>query len=143
MIIHLITSFNQLHGYQVIRITYHTTLQATPCQLVFCIDMIHNIAFRANWDPIQKRKQDIINNSNLKENKSRFPSEYKVGDQVLLETPGIIRKLSTPCTGPYPVTSVYKNGTIRIQKYKKELYQKASISVESFHRITPFNQKPN
>jgi hypothetical protein len=44
------TSFNQLHGYQANRSTYHTTLQATPCQLVFGRDMIHNIAFRANWD---------------------------------------------------------------------------------------------
>jgi hypothetical protein len=33
-----------------IRSTYHTTLEATPCQLVFGRDMIHNIAFRANWD---------------------------------------------------------------------------------------------
>jgi hypothetical protein len=81
----LITSFNQLHGYQTIRSTYHTTLQGTP----FVRDMIHNIAFRANWDQIQKRKQDIINKSNQKENKSstQIPYEYKVGDQVLLETP--------------------------------------------------------
>jgi hypothetical protein len=88
--------------------------------------MIHNIAFRANWDQIQKRKQGIINNSNQKENKSKnqIPYEYKVGDQVLLKTPGILRKLSTPCIGPYPVTNEYNNGTIRIQKDKKELYQK-------------------
>jgi hypothetical protein len=124
MIIHLITSFYQLHGYQAIKSTYHTTLQATPCQLVFGIEMIHNIAFIANWDQIQKRKQDIVNNSNQKENKSQIPYEYKVGNQVLLETPGILRKLSTPCTGPYPVTNVYKNGTVRIQKVKKEFYQK-------------------
>jgi hypothetical protein len=31
-----------------IRSTYHTTLRATSCQLVFGRDMIHNIAFRAN-----------------------------------------------------------------------------------------------
>jgi hypothetical protein len=31
-----------------IRSTYHTTLQATPCQLVFGRDMIQNIAFKAN-----------------------------------------------------------------------------------------------
>jgi hypothetical protein len=49
-IIQFFPSFNQLHGYQAIRSTYHTTLQATPCQLVFGRDMIHNIAFRANWD---------------------------------------------------------------------------------------------
>ena len=53
-----------------IRSTYHTTLQATPCQLVFGRDMIHNIAFKSNWNQIQKRKQDIINKSNKKENKS-------------------------------------------------------------------------
>jgi Integrase core domain/Integrase zinc binding domain len=87
-----------------IRSTYHTTLQATPCQLVFGREMIHNIAFKANWNQIQKWKQDIINKSNQKGNKSRIPYEYKVGDQVLLETPGILRMLSTPRTGPYPVT---------------------------------------
>jgi Integrase core domain len=53
-----------------IRSTYHTTLQVAPCQLVFGRDMIHNIAFNANWNQIQKRKQDIINKSNQKENKS-------------------------------------------------------------------------
>jgi hypothetical protein len=52
---------------------------------------------------------------------------------VLLETPGILQKMSTPCTGPYPVTNVYKNGTIRIQN---------GIVPErvNIHRITPFNQ---
>jgi hypothetical protein len=57
MIIHLITSFNHLHGNYAIRSTYHTTLQATPYQLVFGRDMIQNIAFRANWDQIQKTKK--------------------------------------------------------------------------------------
>jgi hypothetical protein len=52
---------------------------------------------------------------------------------VLLETTGILRKLSTPCTGPYPVTNVYQNGTIRIQKDIKELHQKELIFVESLH----------
>jgi hypothetical protein len=73
----------------------------------------------------QKEKQNIINKSNQKENKSesQIPYEYKVGGQLLSETPGILRKLSTPCTGPYPVTNVYKNGTISVQKDKQELYQ--------------------
>jgi transposase InsO family protein len=117
-----------------IRSTYHTTLQATPCQLVFGRDMIHNIAFKANWNQIQKRKQDIINKSNQKENKSRIPYEYKVGDQVLLETPGILRKLSTPRTGPYPVTQVYNNGTVQIQKG----IVKERVNIR---RIAPFQTK--
>jgi hypothetical protein len=73
----------------------------------------------------KKRKQDIINKSNQKEKKTQIPYEYKVGDQVLLETPRILRKLSTPCTGPYPVTNVYKNGTIRIQKDKRNCIRKS------------------
>jgi sporulation protein YlmC with PRC-barrel domain len=87
--------------------------------------MIHNIAFRANWDQIQKVKQDIINKFNKKENKSQIPYEYKVGDQVLLETPRILRKLSTSRTGPYPVSNVYKNDTIRIQKGLRNCIRKS------------------
>jgi hypothetical protein len=41
-----------------IRSTYLTTLQATPCQLVFGRDMIHNFTFRANWEQIQKQIED-------------------------------------------------------------------------------------
>jgi hypothetical protein len=52
---------------------------------------------------------------------------------VLLETPGILRKLLTPGTRTYPVTNVYKNGTIRIQK--GIVSERVNI-----RRITPFNQ---
>jgi hypothetical protein len=55
---------------------------------------------------------------------------------VLLETPGILRTLSTPRTGQYPVTNLCKNGTIRIQK--GIVSERVNI-----RRITPFNQKPN
>jgi transposase InsO family protein len=99
-----------------IRSTFHTTLQASPCQLVFGRDMIHNVAFKANWDRIRRRKQHLINKLNEKENKNRLPYEYKIGDQVLVATPGILRKLTTPRTGPYPVTEVYNNGTIQINR---------------------------
>jgi hypothetical protein len=58
---------------------------------------------------------------------------------VLLETPGILRKLSTRCTGPYPVTNVYKNGTIIIQKGKTGIVSERV----NIRRITPFNQNPN
>jgi hypothetical protein len=69
---------------------FNTTLQATPCQLLFGRDMIHNIDFRANWE----RKQDILNKLNQKENKSQIPYEYsKVVDQMFSETPGIFNNL--------------------------------------------------
>jgi hypothetical protein len=98
---------------------------------VFGRDMIHNIALKENCNQIQKRKQDIIKKFNKRENKSRIPYEYKVGDQVLLEAPGILRKLSTPCTGPYPVTNVHTNGIIQIQK--GIVSERVNI-----HQISPF-----
>jgi hypothetical protein len=55
---------------------------------------------------------------------------------MLLETPGILRKLSTPRTGPYPVTNIYKIGTIRIQKV-------ITSKRVNIRRITPSNQNPN
>jgi hypothetical protein len=36
------------------RATYHTTLQATPAQLVFGRDAIMNTKFTANWELICK-----------------------------------------------------------------------------------------
>jgi hypothetical protein len=52
--------------------------------------------------------------------------EYKKENRTLSISP-IKKKTKTTVkllTGPYPVTNVNKNGTIRIQKVRKELYQK-------------------
>ena len=40
-----------------IQATYHTTLQATPAQLVFGHDAILNVQFEAHWNLIQQNKQ--------------------------------------------------------------------------------------
>ena len=47
-----------------IRATYHTTLQASPIQLVFDWDAILNIKYVADWEHIQQRKQFQINYNN-------------------------------------------------------------------------------
>jgi hypothetical protein len=54
MIIPLMTSNNQIDGYQTIRRTYHTTLKTTPQQLDFSKDLIKNISLKENGDKIQK-----------------------------------------------------------------------------------------
>ena len=99
-----------------IRSTYHTTLQATPGQLIFGRDMIHDVRFQANWDRIARNKTKIIKTSNKRENLNRIKYVYKVGDRVLLRKPGLRRKLSAPKEGPYTVLSVATNGTIKIQR---------------------------
>ena len=78
-----------------IRSTYHTTLQATPGQLIFGRDMILPIRLATNWARIAQRKQERINESNACEIKKRIHYEYKVGDKVLLEKPGILQKMTS------------------------------------------------
>jgi hypothetical protein len=47
-----------------IRSRSHTTIQASPGQLVFGRDMIHDTRFQANWERIKNNKQKYIANSN-------------------------------------------------------------------------------
>jgi hypothetical protein len=96
--------------------TVHTTLDATPGQLVFGQDMLLPIQLKTDWARIRQRKQDIINVNNRKENAKRIAHEYRVGDKVLLEKPGLASKLSAPHTGPYWITHTYTNGTVRVQR---------------------------
>jgi hypothetical protein len=93
--------------------TYHTTLQAIPGQLVFGRDMLLSIPFRAD---IKIRKQGLINKGVLRENASRIQNKYKVGDQVLLDKPGLLRKSTQPRTGPYTITKIYQNSTVQIKR---------------------------
>ena len=120
-----------------IRSTYHTTLQATPGQLVFGRDMILPTEFKANWAAITLRKQTIINKSNKQENRKRIPHQYSVGDKVLLELPGKTRKMSAPREGPYEIVHVSTNGTVRIKK--GIVIQRVNI-----RRLTPyFDRSPS
>ena len=116
-----------------IRSTHHTTLGASPGQLVFGRDMILPIKFTTDWALIAQRKQDIINSSNDRENKFRKEHQYNIGDKVLLSKPGIIPKMSNPREGPYVVTKVSANGTVRIQK--GAVNQRVNI-----RRITPYSE---
>ena len=97
--------------------TVHTTLDATPGQLVFGGDMLLPIQIKTDWARIWQRKQDIINVNNRKENAKCIEHEYRVGAKVLLEKPGLISKLSAPRTEPYWITRTYTNGTVRVQHH--------------------------
>ena len=51
-----------------VRSTYHTTLEASPMQLVFGRDAILPIFHQADWQYIKAKKQRLINIINKKEN---------------------------------------------------------------------------
>ena len=117
-----------------IRSTHHTTLGASPVQLVFGRDMFLPMKFVADWALIQLRKQSVINKSNRRENQSRIAYEYQKGDKVLIHTPGKLPKLRVPRKGPFEVVNVHNNGTVTIKD--GPVLQRINI-----RRIQPYWQK--
>ena len=113
-----------------VRSTFHTTLRNTPGQLVFGRDMILNVKHEANWEYIRARKQKIIEKNNKAENATRVPHTYSIGDKVLLKR-GNENKYETPYQGPYTITSVNENGTVRM------LIKNVEDTV-NIRRLTPY-----
>ena len=62
------------------------------------------------------RKQALVDKANLRENKKRIDYDYQAGDLVYKLKDGILRKLESPKEGPYPITEVFTNGTVCIQR---------------------------
>ena len=98
------------------RSTVHTTLQATPAQLVFGQDSILNTQFTADWEVIRQRKQELINQNNARENSKRKAYQYHVGERVLIAKKPKGKFGDDPFEGPYEIVQVNPNGTVRYQK---------------------------
>ena len=96
-----------------LRATVHTTTQHTPAQLVFGRDSVLNVQHEANWQLIKERKQKLINRGNIQENKSRLDHVYKIGDKVLLKNAWKTKFNQDSYLGPYTITAVRDNGTVR------------------------------
>ena len=99
-----------------IRSTVHTTTQATAAQLVFHRDAIHNVAFKADWKYIYERKQRLIQQNNARENRTRRAHTYAVGDRVLVANKPAKKHGTDHYKGPFTVTQVYNNGTVRLEQ---------------------------
>ena len=46
----------------------------------------------------------------------RVDYDYAVGQKVTIKSDGILRKSEDKNTGPYVITQVHTNGTVRIQR---------------------------
>ena len=114
-----------------VRSTFHTTLQATPAQLVYQRDMLLPIQHIADWALINERKQNEMNKNNERENRKRIRHTYSVGDKVLLEIPTKQRKHRQQRDGPYTIERVNTNGTIRIRR-------KNVSDLVNIRHVTPF-----
>ena len=98
------------------RSTIHTTNQATPAQLVFNRDAIHNARFEADWQYIKERKQKLIRQNNKRENAKRKEHTYNIGDKVVVEQDPNRKHGSDRYKGPCTIMSVYDNGTVRLRR---------------------------
>ena len=117
-----------------LRSTYHTVLRASPGAAIFGRDMLFDIPFVADWNDIGRRRQKAVEKDNARENASRIAFDYKVGQKVLLRKDGILRKAEYKYEGPYEITQVFCNGTVRIQR--------GSINERlNIRRLTPFTER--
>ena len=99
-----------------IRASYNSATDATPAQLVFSRDMLFNISTLVNWKALALNKQKSVDRANLRENCGRVDYDYQVGQRVYVVRDGIFRKLESPKFGPFPITDIYTNGRVRIQR---------------------------
>ena len=91
------------------------------------------VNFEVDWEKIKQNKQNQINKNNTRENSKRIPHTYQIGDLVMVQEPGIIRKLSLPRKGPFTIVQTHQNGTGTIEK---QPYTTERINIR---RIQPFH----
>ena len=102
-----------------VRSTYHTSLGASPGQLVFGRDMLLDMTYETDWEALRIKQQNKINKSNIRENLRRYKYDYEIGDKIVIKrdvNDDIIRAMDYVNAGPYDINKVYTNGTIRMQR---------------------------
>ena len=121
-----------------VRSLYHTTLGATPGELVFGRDMLFNIRNKIDWQSIHARRQRRTDNDRARENASRKDFDYAVGDKVLLKADHQekLRAVQRVNCGPYLITRVHTNGTVTIAR--------GAVSEQiNVRRVSPSFEKDN
>ena len=97
-----------------IQSTYHTTLGATPGQLIFGRDMVFNLKHVADWHAVGQRKRERMRRNDRQENRTRVPHNCHAGDDALLRC-FQARKLECPHRGPCEVIEAHDDGTVTLQ----------------------------
>ncbi len=78
--------------------------------------LINGGSSHAPWCKIGEQRQSLADHGNQCENAKRIDYDYKVGNRVLVINKGILHKAESAYgKEPWTITTVYTNGTIRIQ----------------------------
>ena len=94
----------------------HTTLGATPMQLVFGQDAIQNILHNTNWKLIKKRKQELACKNNTRKNRKCVARTYKSDNLVLVKNKQKTKYGKDTYQGPWTIKQVNNNGTVNIKE---------------------------
>jgi hypothetical protein len=97
-----------------IRAGIHSTLGSSPGSLVFNRDMFLNIPLIADWHAVTKRREHLVNENLMRENRKRRRHDYAVDDRVLKKRHNPT-KLGPRTDGPYRVVQTHVNGTVTIE----------------------------
>ena len=68
--------------------------------------MLFDIPYVADWNEIGRRRQEQVESTNKRENKSRLPHDYAIGHKILIKKDGILRKAETKYGALYCYTSI-------------------------------------
>lgn len=102
-------------------------------QMVYGRDAILNIKHSVDWKRVKERKQQIIHKNNSRENKHRAKHVYAIGQKILILTNRNKSKFDPEYEGPYEVTKVNNNGTVK--------YTNGTITdVINIRNIHPFKE---
>jgi hypothetical protein len=115
-----------------IRSTHHTVLKASPCAAIFGRDMLFDIPFIADWKTIGEHSQILTDRNTDQENEGRIDYDYKVGEKILVQNKGIIRKAQSLWQiDPWTIATVHTNGNITVQCRNK-------VERLNIRRVKPF-----
>ena len=90
--------------------TYHTILKVSPGIAIFGRDMLFDAPFIADWNKIVIHWQCQTDCNTACENNTWIEWDCKVGNQMLVETDGILHKSERMYDGdPWTITSLHMN----------------------------------
>ena len=111
----------------------HTTLGSSPGSLVFNRDMFLQVPLIADWTAITIKREHLINENLMCENRRRRQYNYQPQQQVLKKNSNP-QKLGERTSGPYLIEKVHTNGNITI-KLNEETTERINI-----RRVKPYKE---
>ena len=109
------------------------SLGTSPGVLVFRREMLLDLPFIVDLYQIQQRRQAIIDENLMRQNRKRRDYNYAAGQEVLIKAVNPAN-LEPRAHGPYRITQVYTNGTINVER-RANVIERINI-----RRVIPFRR---